>query len=229
MHQRRSAPLARRARHGATESGERPFAPSSTWAPTQPRQPHPLVGAEPVHFPSDLAGSWPLCTLRQLRRAFVACLGSPRQFPPLPRQTPLTAERVGPLSGNPIAGLAIEVAFIDWLPGLRIPPWPGAPRSSTPEAGDTSAVRPVSSPTLALQTHGQRRIDSRLTLGVQIPLARRPLEVVRTSARSVRQPRLSTTLACSVCTEGQPHGGLLPVTVTLTTFSWNPGALSRTA
>jgi len=147
----------------------------------------------------------------------------------LPGQTPLTAERVGPLSGNPIAGLAIEVAFIDWLPGLRIPPWPGAPRSSTPEAGDTSAVRPVSSPTLALQTHGQRRIDSRLTLGVQIPLARRPLEVVRTSARSVRQPRLSTTLACSVCTEGQPHGGLLPVTVTLTTFSWNPGALSRTA
>ena len=39
--------------------------------------------------------------------------------------------------------LALEAAVIDWLPGARIPSWPGAPGGFTKEAGDTFAVRPV--------------------------------------------------------------------------------------
>jgi len=53
-------------------------------------------------------------------------------------------KQVGPAPGQPITTLAFEAAVIDWLPGARIPSWPGVPRDSSNEAGDTFAVRPVS-------------------------------------------------------------------------------------
>ena len=56
----------------------------------------------------------------------------------------MTAEQVGPAPGKPTTMLALEAAVIDWLPGARIPSWPGAPGGFTKkEAGDTFAVRPV--------------------------------------------------------------------------------------
>lgn len=55
----------------------------------------------------------------------------------------MTVKQVGPAPGQPITTLAFEAAVIDWLPGARIPSWPGAPRGSNEEAGDTFAVRPV--------------------------------------------------------------------------------------
>ena len=53
-------------------------------------------------------------------------------------------KQVGPAPGQPITTLAFEAAVIDWLPGARIPSWPGVPGGSSKEAGDTFAVRPVS-------------------------------------------------------------------------------------
>jgi hypothetical protein len=55
----------------------------------------------------------------------------------------VTAEQVGPAPGKPTTMLALEAAVNDWLPGARIPSWPGAPGGSTNEAGDTFAVRPA--------------------------------------------------------------------------------------
>jgi hypothetical protein len=55
----------------------------------------------------------------------------------------LTAEQVGPAQAKPRTIVALEAAVNDWLPCARIPSWPGAPGSSTTEAGDTFAVRPV--------------------------------------------------------------------------------------
>jgi len=46
--------------------------------------------------------------------------------------------------------VAFEAADIDWLPGARIPSWPGVLGDSNEEAGDTFAVRPVSSTRLRL-------------------------------------------------------------------------------
>jgi hypothetical protein len=56
----------------------------------------------------------------------------------------VTVKQVGPAPGQPRTNLAFEAVVIDWLPGARIPSWPGAPRVSNEEAGDTFAVRPVS-------------------------------------------------------------------------------------
>ena len=56
----------------------------------------------------------------------------------------VTVNQVGPAPGQPITTLAFEAAVIDWLPGARIPSWPGVPRDSSNEAEDTFAVRPVS-------------------------------------------------------------------------------------
>jgi hypothetical protein len=39
--------------------------------------------------------------------------------------------------------VVLEAVVIDWLPSVRIPSWPEALGSSTEEAGDTFAVRPV--------------------------------------------------------------------------------------
>ena len=58
--------------------------------------------------------------------------------------TSVTVKQVGPAPGQPTTIVAFEAAVIDWLPGARIPSWPGAPRGSSAEAGDTFAVRPVS-------------------------------------------------------------------------------------
>jgi hypothetical protein len=56
----------------------------------------------------------------------------------------VTVKQVGPAPGQPITTLAFEAAVIDWLPGARIPSWPGVLGDSSNEAGDTFAVRPVS-------------------------------------------------------------------------------------
>jgi hypothetical protein len=53
-------------------------------------------------------------------------------------------KQVGPAPGQPRTIVALEAAVIDWLPGARIPSWPGALGGSSKEAGDTFAVRPVS-------------------------------------------------------------------------------------
>ena len=37
----------------------------------------------------------------------------------------MTVKQVGPAPGQPITILAFEAAVIDWLPGARIPSWPG--------------------------------------------------------------------------------------------------------
>jgi len=42
--------------------------------------------------------------------------------------------------------MALEAAVIDWLPGARIPSWPGAVKRSLEEAEDTFAVRPTLPP-----------------------------------------------------------------------------------
>ena len=46
------------------------------------------------------------------------------------RRNELDGEQVGPAPGQPITSLALEAAVIDWLPGARIPSWPGALGSS---------------------------------------------------------------------------------------------------
>ena len=56
----------------------------------------------------------------------------------------VTVKQVGPAPGQPTTILAFEAAVIDWLPGARIPSWPGVLGDSNDEAGDTFAVRPVS-------------------------------------------------------------------------------------
>jgi len=56
----------------------------------------------------------------------------------------VTVKQVGPAPGQPITTLAFEAGVIDWLPGARIPSWPGVPRDFNEEAEDTFAVRPVS-------------------------------------------------------------------------------------
>ena len=53
-------------------------------------------------------------------------------------------KQVGPAPGKPRTIVALEAADNDWLPGARIPSWPGALGGSSKEAGDTFAVRPVS-------------------------------------------------------------------------------------
>jgi hypothetical protein len=53
-------------------------------------------------------------------------------------------KQVGPAPGQPTTIVAFEAAIIDWLPGARIPSWPGALGDSRKEVGDTFAVRPVS-------------------------------------------------------------------------------------
>jgi hypothetical protein len=58
--------------------------------------------------------------------------------------TGVTVKQVGPAPGQPTTIVALETAANDWLPGARIPSWPGVPRDSNGEAGDTFAVRPVS-------------------------------------------------------------------------------------
>lgn len=45
----------------------------------------------------------------------------------------------------------------------------------------------------------------------------------------VRQLGSSTTLRCSVCTEGHPQGGVVPCTVMVSVLSWNPAAVSRSS
>ena len=37
----------------------------------------------------------------------------------------MMVKQVGPASGQPRTNLAFEAAVIDWLPGARIPSWPG--------------------------------------------------------------------------------------------------------
>jgi len=56
----------------------------------------------------------------------------------------VTVKQVGPAPGKPRTNVAFEAAVIDWLPGARIPSWPGVPRDSSNEAGDTFAVRLIS-------------------------------------------------------------------------------------
>jgi hypothetical protein len=56
----------------------------------------------------------------------------------------VTVKQVGPAPGQPITTLAFEAVVIDWLPGARIPSWPGVLGDSNEEAEDTFAVRPVS-------------------------------------------------------------------------------------
>jgi hypothetical protein len=53
-------------------------------------------------------------------------------------------KQVGPAPGKPRTNLAFEAVDIDWLPGARIPSWPGVLGDPSNEAGDTFAVRPVS-------------------------------------------------------------------------------------
>ena len=55
-------------------------------------------------------------------------------------------KQVGPAPGKPTTIVAFEAVDIDWLPGARIPSWPGVLGDSSKEAGDTFAVRPVSPP-----------------------------------------------------------------------------------
>jgi hypothetical protein len=55
-------------------------------------------------------------------------------------------KQVGPAPGQPRTIVAFEAVDIDWLPGARIPSWPGVLGDSSNEAGDTFAVRPVSPP-----------------------------------------------------------------------------------
>jgi transposase len=55
----------------------------------------------------------------------------------------VTAKQVGPAPGPSRTIVAFEAAVIDWR-GARIPSWPGALGSSSIEAEDTYAVRPVS-------------------------------------------------------------------------------------
>ena len=64
----------------------------------------------------------------------------------------MTVKQVGPAPGKPRTNVAFEAAVIDWLPGARIPSWPGVPGDSSKEAGDTFAVRPVSSKRFARGT-----------------------------------------------------------------------------
>jgi len=74
---------------------------------------------------------------RRLNRSNV----SPKE---LPDAKSVTVKQVGPAPGQPRTIVAFEAAVIDWLPGARIPSWPGASGGSSKEAGDTFAVRPVS-------------------------------------------------------------------------------------
>jgi hypothetical protein len=53
-------------------------------------------------------------------------------------------KQVGPAPGKPTTIVALEAADNDWLPGARIPSWPGVLGDSSKEAGDTFAVRPAS-------------------------------------------------------------------------------------
>jgi len=53
-------------------------------------------------------------------------------------------KQVGPAPGTPTTNLAFEAAVNDWLPGARIPSWPGTLGGPFEEAGDTFAARPAS-------------------------------------------------------------------------------------
>jgi hypothetical protein len=55
-------------------------------------------------------------------------------------------KQVGPAPGQARTIVAFEAVDIDWLPGARIPSWPGVLGDSSKEAEDTFAVRPVSPP-----------------------------------------------------------------------------------
>ena len=99
-------------------------------------------------------------------------------------------KQVGPAQGKPITILAFEVAVIDWLPGARIPSWPGSPGGSIREAGDTFAVRPVLSTTRPTSPRFQAR-----TIALLGPVRHRPTTSSRargrpaSSLRSDRAPR----------------------------------------
>jgi hypothetical protein len=68
-------------------------------------------------------------------------------------------KQVGPAPGTPTTNLAFEAASIDWLPGARIPSWPGTLGGPFAEAGDTFAVRPAS-PQLDDNERRLEQIDS---------------------------------------------------------------------
>ncbi len=89
----------------------------------------------------------------------------------------VTVKQVGPAPGQPRTTLAFEAVVIDWLPGARIPSWPGALGGSYDEAGDTSAVRPALLTATLTQPRRERLSealsDLQLTGGVQILLVGR--------------------------------------------------------
>ena len=64
----------------------------------------------------------------------------------------MMVKQVGPAPGQPRTIVAFEAVDIDWLPGARIPSWPGVLGDSSNEAGDTFAVRPVSPPRSRVRT-----------------------------------------------------------------------------
>jgi hypothetical protein len=84
----------------------------------------------------------------------------------------VTAEQVGPAPGKPTTMLALEAVVIDWLPGARIPSWPGAPGGFTKkEAGDTFAVRPVQ---MAQENRSQNDHDPKNGNGIPDSCGLRP-------------------------------------------------------